>query len=237
MSSASLCRNIALKRFQLGHRRLYIAFPGLSEFVLTIAQRQSVQRRSLLTAVTNSPRILNKYTDDIQPPPFVLTTVIDAGLSWVAQGHCPDDPPSHAIVLVNKSLIPRGKDELLQALHESTQLSGLNAVVAAVDSVGEGAKGVSVLLASQSEGITINSLEGIEKEEIRVGKWHAKDIEKDEPVDFDTILASVRGQTTVEAAPSASRSKGSLVFVLGEMEGMQSLASQINSNYPSADIV
>ena len=198
------------------------------------------QRRPLLTAVTSSPKILTKYSDDIQPPATILPTIVDSGLAWASQKHNPDDPPAHAMILISKALIPRGKTELLGALGKSTRLCGLNALVGVVDTVGEGAKGVSVLLGSRSEAITIHTLDGLPIEALRVGKWHAKDEEKSETIDFDHVLASMRGETAsgtpIPARPDSSATKD-LVFVLGEMEAVNNQATAINQKFPAANIV
>lgn len=192
--------------------------------------------RTLLTAVTNSSAILDTHVDT-QPSPAFLSSLVDVALSWALQGHKPDDPQSHAIILVHKSLLPSGKHELLQSLTQSPRLWGLNALIGAVDAVGDGAKGVSVLVASRSEGVTIDTLKGIENEVSRVGKWHAKDKEGDEDsMDFEHILASIRGGV-VSAVPVESSSNRDFVFVLGEMESVQKQASAINRKYPHADIV
>lgn len=243
MFTGSLSQHAALSRIQLRPINLLIRSSGCSrsriECLLKI-RRNPCQRRTLLTAVTSSPTILNRYPNDTQPPPTLLPTVVDAGLAWASQSHNPNDPPTHAIILVSKALIPRGKDDLLQALSQSNRLCGLNALVGAVDTVGEGAKGVSVLLASRSEGITIDTLKGVQNETLRVGKWHAKDVEKEETINFDNILASMRGETdgslTTAAKPDSSPTKET-VFVLGEMEAVQNQALAINKKFPSAEIV
>jgi hypothetical protein len=127
----------------------------------------------------------------------------------------------------------------LYALGESTHLCGLNALVGVVDSVGEGAKGISVLLASKSEAVTIKTLKGSPKEEIRVGRWHAKDVETETtPMDFDNVMASIRGQASSSrpSIPSISRER-EFVLAIGEMEGTQSQAETISQMFPKADIV
>ena len=244
MSIRSLPRYIALRRLQLRSVGVLIgsvrACPSSVKCTLEANLPAIEQQRTLLTAVTSSPTILNKYPEDTQPTATVLPTVIDAGLAWASQSHNPDDPPTHALILVSKALIPRGKDELLQALGLSNRICGLNALVGAIDTVGEGAKGVSVLLASRSEGVTLDTLKGVQNEALRVGKWHAKDVEKDESIDFDNILASMRGDSSSSLATAAKADSSptkETVFVLGEMEAVQKQAVPINSKFPSADIV
>jgi hypothetical protein len=241
MSTGSLSRYIAIRRVQLSRLGVPLNDAGDSRSRIHCLCRQPAfgQRRTLLTAVTSSPTILNKYPNDTQPPPRVLPTIVDVGLAWASQAHNENDPPTHAIILISKALIPRGRDELLQALGQSTRLCGLNALVGAVDTVGEGAKGVSVLLASRSEGITIDTLKGVQNEVLRVGKWHAKDVEDGESMNFDDILASMRGEKSVSvaAAPADSSPTKDIVFVLGEMEAVQSQALAINEQYSSATIV
>src|SRR5208282_3005818 len=176
MATVSLFRCIALQRGQLRHFNVLISRAcgsrGRIECLRRVNRSTLEQRRALITAVTNSPAILNKYPDDTQPPPTILPTIVDAGLAWASQTHNIDDPPAHAIILISKALIPRGKDPLLEALSQSNGLCGLNALVGVVDTVGEGAKGISVLLASRSEEITIDTLKGVQSETLRVGKWH-----------------------------------------------------------------
>ena len=109
-----------------------------------------------------------------------------------------------------------------------------------VDSVGEGAKGVSVLLASRSEDVSIDILEGVQNEVLRVGKWHAKDVETEDTTSFEDILASIRGGAHVSAATPTSGvrfSGADSVFVVGEIEAVQTQASLLNEKFPSADIV
>ncbi len=193
------------------------------------------QRRNLLTAVTSSPTLLRK-SSDVKPE---LAVLVDAALAWASKSHTSNDPPSHAVILIHKSFIPQGTDELLYALGESTQLCGLNALVGVVDSVGEGAKGVSVLLASSSEAVTIKTLKGSSKEEVRVGRWHAKDAETETtPMDFDKVMASIRGQPSSSPAfiPPVSRER-EFVLAIGETEGTQSQAETISQMFPKADIV
>jgi len=196
------------------------------------------QRRTLLTAVTNSPTLLTQYGDD-QPPPEVISALVDAGFAWAEQGHRAEDPPTHAVVLVSKALIPRGTAELLQGLGKARRLTGINALVGVVDTVAEGAKGVSVLLASRKEGVQIETLAGRPAKELRVGRWHAKDREENAPFDFDQAMASIRGGKSVKPAernPFENPPKD-FVFALGEMESMNWEAAKINSRYPEADVV
>ena len=198
----------------------------------------SVQRRRLLTAVTASPSLLENSKSASSTPSFVAT-IVDAAITWASQKHKSTDPPSHAIVLINKTLLPEGKDQLAQALSESSKLSGLDALVGAVDSVGEGAKGVSVLLASCSESATIHTLRGPETDELRVGRWHAKDVEEEEElIDFKDVLAKIRGESKVQPAIVTTNPLGrGFVFALGEMEAVNRQAGAINQMFPSADIV
>jgi hypothetical protein len=243
MAIRLLSRCIAVQRVQLRHFSVLIncacGSRGRVEYLHRVNRSAPGQRRTLITAVTSSPTILNKYPDDTQPPPTILPTIVDAGLAWASQTHNIDDPPAHAIILISKALIPRGKDPLLEALGRSNRLCGLNALVGVVDTVGEGAKGVSVLLASRNEEITIDTLKGVQTEAVRVGKWHAMDVEKDEAINLDDILASMRGGATttpVAARPNLSSTED-FVFVLGEMEAVNSQTTTINQRYPSADIV
>ena len=243
MSTASLLRRLAPRRLQLSPVNLR-GGPDSSrtaiKYIRLIDASQSCQRRTLLTAVTNSPNLLTKYPANTQPPLAVLPTLVDAAISWAAEHHTTEDPPSEAIILVHKALIPQGQNELFDALSQSTRLGGLNALVGVVDTVGEGAKGVSVLLASKNEAVEIDTLEFAQNEVLRVGKWHAMDIEKEETINFDDILASIREGANVSAAKPASgskRLKGDSVFVLGEMEAVQTHASLLNQRFPSADIV
>src|SRR5271169_2450044 len=133
MSGGSLFRRIAHRRLQLGPVTPPRGSSESSRVTIDCLRRsdtsRSLQRRNLLTAVTNSPTILTKYPQDTQPPPTVLPTLIDAALSWAAEAHSKEDPPSHAIILVHKALIPQGRNELLDALGQSTRLGGLDAVV------------------------------------------------------------------------------------------------------------
>jgi len=244
MSAGSLFRRISHRQLQLGPVDRIGGCLGCSRATIECLRRidktRSGQRRTLLTAVTNSPTILTKYPEDRQPPPTVLPALADAAISWAAEPHTKDDPPSHAIILVHKALIPQGRDELLDALGQSTRLGGLNALVGVVDTVGEGAKGVSVLLASKSEDVSIDTLEGVQNEVLRVGKWHAKDVETEETMNFDDILASIRGGTNRSAAAPATgapSSAGESVFVVGEMEALQTQAPLLNQRFPSANIV
>lgn len=240
MLSMSFSLGTHLRRLQVYATHILIgragAFRGKFEPFCKFNPTASERRRTLLTAVTASQTIYNKYPEDI-PPPSVLSGLVDAALAWASQAQKSDDPPTHAIILVNKSLIPKEKDKLLQALGQSTRLCGLNALVGVVDAVGEGATGVSVLLASKSEGITIDTLVGRNIEALRVGKWHAKDEENDEQMDFDNILALVRREKPVEAVLPEHSSTRDLVFVLGEMEAVHNQTTVINAKYPSADIV
>jgi hypothetical protein len=236
----SFSLGVHLRRLQLSSTNILIgragAFRGKFEPLRKFNPALSERHRTLLTAVTASQTIYNKYPGDV-PPPSVLYGLVDAALAWASQAQKSDDPPSHAIILVNKSLIPKEKDKLLQALGQSTRLCGLNALVGVVDAVGEGATGVSVLLASRSEKVTIDTLISEKSEPLRVGKWHAKDEENDEAMDFDSILSLVRGGKAVEAVPQEPSSKQDLVFVIGEMEAVHNRAANINAKYPTADIV
>jgi hypothetical protein len=205
--------------------------PGTSPFTRP-------QQRTLLTAVTNSPTLLTQYGDD-QPPPEVISTLVDAAFAWAEQGHRLKDPPTHAVVLVSKALIPRGKDELLQGLSKARRLAGINALIGVVDTVAEGAKGVSVLLASRKEGVQIETLTGVPPQELRVGRWHAKDRDEKTPFNFDEVMASIRSGKSMKAVgknPFENASKD-FIFALGEMESMNKEAAKINSRYPSADVV
>lgn len=196
------------------------------------------QQRTLLTAVTNSPTLLTQYGDD-QPPPEVISTLVDAAFAWAEQGHRFKDPPTHAVVLVSKALIPRGKEEILQGLSKARRLAGINAVIGVVDTVAEGAKGVSVLLASRKEGVQIETLAGLPTKELRVGRWHAKDKDEQAPFNFDEVMASIRGGESmrpVEKNPFENPAND-FIFALGEMESMNKQAAKINSRYPSADVV
>jgi hypothetical protein len=213
------------------HVLCHRSFPRTSTFT-----RQ--QRRTLISAVTNSPALLTQYGDD-QPPPEVISTLVDAAFAWAEQGHRSKDPPTHAVVLVSKALIPRGKEELLQGLSQARRLAGLNALIGVVDAVGEGAKGVSVFLATRQEGVQIETLTGLATKELRVGRWHAKDKDEKTPFNFDQVMASIRGGESmrpVERNPFEKPSND-FIFALGEMESMNKQAAKINSRYPSADVV
>jgi hypothetical protein len=240
MAIGPLSRCVAFQGMQLRHFSVLITRAcGCRGRVEGLRRVNRSNQRTLITAITNSPTILNKYPDDTQPPPTILPTIVDAGLAWASQTHNTEDPPAYAIILISKALIPRGRDPLLEALGQSNRLCGLNALVGVVDTVGEGAKGVSVLLASRSEGITIDTLKGVQTEALRVGKWHEKDIEKEECINFDDVLASIRGGATVPpvaARPNPSSTED-LVFVIGEMEAVNSQATTMNQKFPSADIV
>jgi hypothetical protein len=197
----------------------------------------SIQRRCLVTAITTSPRLTDPKNNEAAIARLPL--LVDSALAWASRRHPPHDPPTHAIVLIRKPLIPRGKGELIKALSETNELAGLNALVGVVDTVGGGATGVSVLVASKSEGVTIDTLKGLQNEALRVGKWHAKDVEDDNGMNFDDVLASIRqGKEVPTAAVSMSQVSGKdLAFVIGEMEGVQNHASKINEKCPRADIV
>lgn len=198
----------------------------------------SIQRRHLVTAITTSPRLTDPKNNEAAIARLPL--LVDSALAWALRRHPPHDPPTHAIVLIRKPLIPRGKDELITALSETNELAGLNALVGVVDTVGGGATGVSVLVASKSEGVTIDKLKGPPNEALRVGKWHAKDVEDDDDgMNFDDVLASIRqGKEIPTAAVSMSQVSGKdLAFVIGEMEGVQNNTSKINERCPRADIV
>ena len=159
---------------------------------------------------------------------------MDAAILWASRRHHPEDPPTHAVILVSKALIPTGEEELLQALSQSDSLRSLDALVGVVDYVGDGAKGASVLLASKSENVTIERLKGVQKEDLRVGRWHAKE----GPIDFDDMMASIRGTAAspVVVSPTSS-SESDLLFVLGETEGIQGQVSVMNQMFPKASIV
>jgi len=244
MSTGSLFRRITPRRLQPGPLGIIQPCTECSwapiEFRRRIDKTRTQQKRTLLTAVTNSPTLLTKYPKDTQPPPTVLPGLVDAAISWASESHTTEDPPSHAIILVHKALIPQGRDQLLDALGQSTRLVGLNALVGVVDTVGEGAKGVSVLLASKSENVSIDTPEGVQNEVLRVGKWHAKDVETEDTTSFDDILASIRGGANVSAAMPVSGLNPSMedsVFVVGEMETVQTRALFLNEKFPSVDIV
>ena len=197
------------------------------------------QYRTLITAVTNSPMILTKFPEGTHPPPKAFATLVDTAIAWAEQGHRHTDPPTQAVVLVSKDLIPTGKDELLQGLSNSGRLPGLDSLIGVVDTVGEGAKGVSVLLASREERVKIDTLAGLPPRELRVGRWHAKDTEENIPFNFADIMASIRGGPSVKpvgtsSSPSDSRD---FIFALGDMETLSYEAARINLRYPSADIV
>jgi hypothetical protein len=196
------------------------------------------QRRTLVTAVTYSPRIIIPPSDP-QPPPKVVGSLVDAAILWASRRQPQEDPPTHAVILISKALIPTGEEELLQALSQSNSLRGLNALVGVVDYIGDGAKGASVLLASKSENVTIERLKGVQKEDLRVGRWHAKDVEEEGPIDFDNMMASIRGTAAspVVVSPTSSSSESDLLFVLGEAEGIQGQVSVINQMFPKASIV
>jgi hypothetical protein len=190
-----------------------------------------------VTAVTYSPRIIIPPSDP-QPPPKVVGSLVDAAILWASHRQPQEDPPTHAIILVSKALIPTGEEELLQALSQSDSLRGLDALVGVVDYIGDGAKGASVLLASKSENVTIERLKGVQKEDLRVGRWHAKDVEEEGPIDFDNMMASIRGTAASPVVVSStSSSESDLLFVLGETEGIQSQVSVINQMFPKASIV
>jgi len=197
------------------------------------------QCRTLLTAVTNSPMILTKFPEGTHPPPNAFATLVDTAIAWAEQGHRHADPPTHAVVLVSKDLIPTGKDELLQGLGNSRRLPGLDSLIGIVDTVGEGAKGVSVLLASREERIIIDALAGLPPRELRVGRWHAKDTEENIPFNFADIIASIRGGPSVKPVETSSSPSDSreFIFALGDMETLSYEAARINLQYPSADIV
>jgi hypothetical protein len=194
------------------------------------------QSRTLVTAVTYSPRVT--IADPRPPPARVVGSLVDAALSWANVDHRSADPPSHAIILVSKELIPSGEVELVAALGRSEQLRGLDALVGVVDYMECGSKGASVLLASKSENVTIEQLSGVEEEVLRVGRWHAKDVEEDGPFDFDNMIASIRGTEapTVVVEPKSS-SKKELVFTIGEAKSIQDQISCIRQTYPNATIV
>jgi hypothetical protein len=101
------------------------------------------------------------------------------------------------------------------------------------------ATGVSVLLASKSEGVNIELLESAKKEVLRVGKWHAKDKEEDEPFNFENVIASMRtGNVVPEPVTPTSHSLGrDLVFVMGERDAIQDQTVTLNQRFPLADIV
>jgi len=197
------------------------------------------QHRTLLTAVTNSPTILTKFPEGAQPPPNVLATLVDAAIAWAEQGHRRIDPPTHAVVLVSKDFIPTGKDELLQGLSSSGRLPGLDSLVGVVDAVGEGAKGVSVLLASREEGVIIDTLVGLPPRELRVGGRHAQDTKQSIPFNFADIMASIRGGPSDKPVGTSLGSSDSrdFIFALGVMETLSYEAARINLQYPSADFV
>jgi hypothetical protein len=174
--------------------------------------------------------------NDTQPP-HVVGTLVDVALAWAAQGHHPKDPPTHAVVLVSKALIPNGTCRLLQGLSSSSRLAGLDALVGVVDTVGEGAKGVSVLLASHKERVQIDTMSGLLPMELRVGKWHAKDAEQNMPFNFEEVMASIRGGASVKPAQFSPTAPRDFILALGGMETMSSQAPAINQRYPSADVV
>jgi hypothetical protein len=124
---------------------------------------------------------------------------------------------------------------LLQSLGKAKKLGGLNAVVAIVDTVGYGAKGVSVLLASKDVKVTVDALESVAKKPLRVGRWHAKDEETNFFTSFDEVLASMRGEKKEPA--TAEQSNKGFAFVLGELDSLNTQATKINHLLPSADIV
>jgi hypothetical protein len=126
----------------------------------------------------------------------------------------------------------------MTSLGKSERLRGLDAVIGVVDYMESGSKGASVLLASKSENVTIEQLSGVEQEDLRVGRWHAKDVEEDGPIDFDNMMASIRGTEapTVVVEPKSSLEQ-ELVFIIGEAKSIQGQISGIRQTYPNATIV
>ena len=234
MSSGALSCQRCLGSLKLGLRSL-TSRSSTGRPLSKSGLRFPVQCRTLLTAVTSSPSLLESPKSKPQ-----LSVLVDSALEWASKDYTSNDPPSHAIVLIHKSFLPKGNESFLYALGESKQLCGLNSLVGVVDAVGEGAKGVSVLLASSSEGVIIDTLTGSKKEELRVGRWHAKDVETedDEPMNFDDVMASIRGQaSTMRPSVASISNEREFVFAVGEMEGAQSQAENLGQMFPKADIV
>jgi hypothetical protein len=198
------------------------------------------QIRQLLTAATlNSPSPSSKTHKYKQSS--ILPDLVDATISWAAKDYKSSDPPSHAVVLIGRDLLSRDTKEFLESLSAAKQLRTLNAVIGVVDKVGVDANGVSVLLASSDEGVTFETAKGTETELLRVGRWHAKDqeAEDDEPLDFRNIMASIRKGTQITAVDGSGKEAigSEFVFALGEADGLQRQAMEINQLFPTADIV
>ena len=110
MAIGPLSRCVAFQGMQLRHFSVLISRAcGCRGRVECLRRVNRSNQRTLITAVTSSPTILNKYPDDTQPPPTILPTIVDAGLAWASQTHNTEDPPTYAIILISKALIPRGK--------------------------------------------------------------------------------------------------------------------------------
>lgn len=199
-------------------------------------------RRHLLTAATLNPPPLGPKSQKRERLAVQIPELVKAALSWASTTHKSSDPPTHALIILGRDLIPRAKQELLSLLRPVDQLNTLDSIIGVTDRVGKDGNGVSVLLASGKEGVTIETVRGEETEVLRVGKWHAKDEEDNDggaPFDFDNILASIRKGAQLTASDGTGKQAigNEFVFALGEAEGLQKQAIAINQHYPTADVV
>jgi hypothetical protein len=195
------------------------------------------QTRNLLTAATfNPPTQLSADN-----PTQVLPGLVEAAFAWGARGFKSANPPSHSVILISRDLLPSDNQVLLSSLSIVRQLSVTNTVVGIVDKVGIQGKGVSLLLASQDEGVTFETVKGTETELLRVGRWHAKDQEPDEeePFDFDNVIASMKKGSQIKSVKSTGKEAIGKEFVLALGDGttLQQQALEINQQYPTAEIV
>jgi len=244
MPASSLCR-LNVRAFKWAPSSSIRGNPGLHQNWFCagpISHSFVSQHRNLITAFTYCPTTLKRRALE-EDPIKGLITFIDATVAWASERHVSTDPPRSALVLFHKDLIPSKKPkDFITAVKNSPQLRNLDYVVAAVDTLGIDGLGVSVLLASESEQVVIESFRIPPTKELRVGRWHAKEkVDESEQVDFNSALAAIRGYPKIEEptrmASELDSENKEFVFLLGDLSGLAKAASLTTEKFPTADIV
>jgi hypothetical protein len=202
------------------------------------------QNRGILTAITYTPPSKILPTNEACPP-NVLTQLLDVTLAWATKDYQKtNDKITHALVLVSKTLVPQGIDNFRQACSASPNLSAVKEhVVAVVDCVGDGTHGITALITTNEQRAAFQPIPGPELQELRVGRWHAKEVEQEETKEFNfqDVLASIRQNRKPFAgrpvAEGNCKHRNHLVIALGNMYSLTSLSTEIKKKYLRADIV
>jgi len=207
-------------------------------------RRTVFQNRGIINAITYTPPS-NILSTNETCPPNILTQLLDVTLAWATKDYQKTkDKITHTLVLVSKTLVPQGIDKFREACKAAPNLSAVKEhVVAVVDCVGEGTHGIAVLVTTNEQRAAFQRIPGLEIQELRVGRWHAKEVEEVETKEFNfqDVLASIRqdGRKLAEAsvAEGSCKHRNHLVFALGNTYSLNSLSAEIKNKYLRADIV